>query len=83
MVEGHKGSLICGPCLSLAYRQVVLGSAPLMEDHSSCTMCLMHKREPSWQSPAHPDAWICSWCVEKSAKMLEKDPDTAWVRPTA
>lgn len=83
MVEGHKGSLICGPCLSLAYRAVVLGGAPLMEDHSSCAMCLMHKREPSWQSPANPEAWICTWCVEKSAGMLEKDPETAWVKPTA
>lgn len=82
MVEGHKGSLICARCLTLACRALADGSAVMMEDTSSCTTCLMHKREPSWQSPAYPEAWICTWCIEKSAAMLERDPDFAWSRPT-
>lgn len=84
MMEGHHGSLICGPCLSVAYSELVLrvpGAAPAPAPGARCTMCLQDKDEPHWQSPAFPEAFICRWCIEKSAGMLEKDPASGWKRP--
>ena len=31
MVEGHQGSLICGPCLTLAYKALVLKQGDVVE----------------------------------------------------
>jgi hypothetical protein len=28
-----------------------------------------------------PGAVICRWCIERSAGMLEKDPESGWKRP--
>ncbi|MDX2147818.1 MAG: hypothetical protein SFZ23_09880 [Planctomycetota bacterium] len=91
MVEGHRGSLICGSCLRVAWLHVTglhatgpngAANAGPMSDEASCALCLMHKREPAWQSPS-TEAWACRWCLTKSAEMLERDPDVAWTRPEA
>ncbi len=83
MVEGHKGSLICGSCLSLAYRMAVLADPPSgpMADLGSCVMCLQHKDRGAWESPMTTGTWICEECVRNSAKMLEKDKEITWTRP--
>lgn len=81
MVEGHKGSLICGACLREAYRRVVLKGESVAGEGYSCTLCLLTKSEPAWESAT--GAVACRWCIEKSAKMLEKDPDYGWSAPTA
>jgi hypothetical protein len=95
MVEGHKGSLICGHCLSLACAQVLVHNAGIVvPEHIACTMCLMNKRGDYYRSPvlvevqestiaAHdqPGSAICRWCIERSASMLEKDLDSGWKRP--
>ncbi|MFO0830415.1 MAG: hypothetical protein U0637_01100 [Phycisphaerales bacterium] len=95
MVEGHKGSLVCGKCLSLAYASVVVRNAGVVvPEHIACVMCLLNKSGDYWQSPLrvtmvggaadiHPEpgACICRWCIEKSGAMLEKDPDSGWRRP--
>jgi hypothetical protein len=82
MVEGHRGSLICAECLTLACVEVTLLNAGV--DHhnvDNCTMCLAHKEAPYWRSPLHAEAVICRPCIEQSARLLEKDPDAGWKRP--
>lgn len=81
MVEGHKGSIICGACLREAYRRIVVQGASLAEEGYSCTLCLLTKPEPAWVSAS--GAVACRWCIEKSASMLVKDSDSGWQAPTA
>jgi hypothetical protein len=89
MVEGHKGSLICASCLTVAFREVALptggGGVPLAE-RGTCTLCLAPTSEPVWVSPAYPEASACRKCVKQSAAILEKDQKgepNGWKRPTA
>lgn len=82
MVEGHRGSLICAECLTDAVREVLVLSAGVAhEEINICTMCLQHKEQPHWRSPSHAECAICAWCIEKSATMLERDPEIGWSRP--
>lgn len=82
MVEGHRGSLLCGPCLTVAYTQVVfLGQGVKVIDRV-CTLCLSQKDGPHWISPA-TSAPACADCLEQAAKRLERDRDSGWNRPTA
>ena len=102
MVEGHRGSLICGKCLASACKQVlVLNAGVVVPEHIACSLCLLNKRGDYWQSPVRasvvaplageakggvdiepePGAVICRWCIERSAGMLEKDPESGWKRP--
>lgn len=81
MVEGHKGSLICGACLREAYRQVVMLKRSNAPEGYACTLCLLTKTEPAWTpSPSAPTA-ACQWCIERSAKLLTKDPESKWTIP--
>jgi len=96
MIEGHQGSLICGRCLALAYADLALHNAPSIpaatdapgaprgvdESRPKCLMCLEHRRDPLWRSPAH-ETLVCLRCVKQGATALEKDPDYGWKRPTA
>ena len=83
MVEGHRGSIICSNCLSIAYTQVVqqrLGS-PVDKD-DTCLLCLEHGRDdPHWRSPMFDDAIACRRCLKQSAGVLHKDPDFEWQKP--
>lgn len=89
MVEGHKGSLICASCLSVAYRSVALDGMPSLlpapGEHPwgglVCTLCLEERSQPAWRSPMHEEAIVCLRCVKQSATTLEKDPDYGWERP--
>jgi hypothetical protein len=82
MVEGHQGSLICGKCLTIAYLDVDPGvrSASLPAG-ATCTMCLEEREEAMWQSPMHPQAFICRRCVKQAAGALSKDKESGWKRP--
>ena len=52
MVEGHKGTLICGRCLSLAFDATVVRNAGVVvPEHVACTLCLLNKSGDYWQSP--------------------------------
>ncbi|MGP1271951.1 MAG: hypothetical protein ACTS22_01320 [Phycisphaerales bacterium] len=83
MVEGHRGSLISGDCLTLAYRWVVLdGETSLPPGSYRCTMCLETRDDPCWQSPVREEAVICRRCIRQGATRLDKDPDWAWQKPT-
>ncbi len=81
MVEGHKGSLICGACLRQGYRLVVVRGLNAAEEGYSCALCLLTKAEPAWTGGT--GAVACRWCLDKSAAMLERDPDYGWKKPTA
>jgi len=83
MIEGHRGSLICSQCLSIAYTELVhldSGYAPPREE--ACILCLENGRdELHWQSPVNESAIACRRCVKQSAGVLHKDPDTPWKKP--
>lgn len=82
MVEGHRGSLVCGPCLTVAFTELWLagcGEAP--GDGEVCVMCLAPNGDPVWRSPMHESAILCKRCAKQSAVMLERDPDSGWKRP--
>jgi hypothetical protein len=85
MVEGHRGSLICGPCLTVAYTALKLArdnSPP--QPGETCVMCLAPKDSPHWRSPATPvHPLICEPCADQAARQLEKDKDSDWSRPRA
>lgn len=82
MIEGHRGSLICGRCLSVAYTELVLLEPEQAEQELSCTMCLEKKTGPFWVSPSHESAQICLRCTKQSAGKLHSDPDWDWHKPT-
>ncbi|MEK6703565.1 MAG: hypothetical protein AABZ53_14990 [Planctomycetota bacterium] len=82
MIEGHKGSLICGACLREACRRVVVLGENSAEEGYSCTLCLLTKAEPAWLSKA-TGAVVCHWCIDRSATMLAKDKDMGWTKPVA
>ncbi len=82
VVEGHRGSPLCGACLAAAYRELGLkpdpaGNAPAA---STCVMCLEERKEPGWHG-ATP-AVICKRCAKQSAAVLAKNKDYQWVKPT-
>lgn len=82
MVEGHRGSLLCAPCLSVAYDHVVLqGAGETLPPGITCVMCLEPRKDPCWQSSARPEVFVCLRCIKQSARVLEKDPESGWKRP--
>ncbi|MBL8761610.1 MAG: hypothetical protein JNL50_09940 [Phycisphaerae bacterium] len=85
MVEGHRGSLICASCLTIAYTDVFLlnlDAAPAPATATStCTLCLQDISTPSWKSPDHA-CFICKKCINHAASVLAKDPDFNWKKPS-
>jgi hypothetical protein len=80
MVEGHRGSLICARCLTLAFRAVIIDQ---QGEPGECALCLQFKEEPCWVSPVDDAARACYNCIAQSARMLEKDKDYNWHAPKA
>ena len=81
LVEGHKGSLICGSCLTVAYAEVVRGDVGSAAPGYVCTLCLEHRDDAGWQSPVRDVAAVCARCLRQAGARLEKDPDWEWTRP--
>lgn len=81
MVEGHHGSVVCGKCLTVAYRGVVQAGVNTTPAGYTCTMCLEQRADPAWQSPMYPEAAICKRCINQAAGALSKDPESGWKRP--
>ncbi len=83
MVEGHRGSLICANCLSIAYTEIIhlkLGSG--VSPDETCVLCLEHGRdEAHWRSPMHENSIACKRCIKQSAGVLHKDADIDWTKP--
>ena len=85
VVEGHKGSLICGDCLAAAYRELALkdggaGTGTAAAGYT-CVMCLEQRKEPGWAGAT--GAVVCRRCARQSAAVLAKDKDYSWIKPTA
>lgn len=82
-VEGHRGSCICGPCLSVAYAGLVLHRVNDQPgEGEACALCLLERPEVAhWRSPVFGDTLACVQCVKRSAGVLHKDEDTAWRKP--
>ncbi|GAB4545751.1 MAG: hypothetical protein Tsb0013_03860 [Phycisphaerales bacterium] len=80
MVEGHRGSLICGNCLTVAYTEVVLHACDSAPAGATCTMCLEERDDPMWASPVR-EAYSCRRCLRQGGTRLHKDPDWDWTKP--
>jgi hypothetical protein len=82
MVEGHRGSLICGGCLTVAYTEAVLHQRTSVEPTTyTCTLCLETRDDLCWQSPARAEAFACRRCLRQSATQLDRDSDWDWTKP--
>src|SRR5579862_2940135 len=81
VVEGHKGSLICGDCLAAAYRVLGLENGGNAPAGATCVMCLEERKERGWAGAT--GAVVCKRCAKQSAAVLAKDKDYQWVKPTA
>ncbi len=82
MVEGHRGSLICGACLRVAYREVVLGDGGVGPAAGvACVLCLQTNDVRYWVSPLDGGIVACEGCIRRAARTLEEDPDFTWRRP--
>lgn len=89
-IEGHRGRVICGHCLAVGYREIVLAHGDDGNHAFDCTMCresgedraaLERADEPGWPSPLHPEAVICRRCIKRASGALHKDPDFDWRKP--
>jgi len=82
MVEGHRGSLICANCLTVACTVInAYEESPGDESKVDCVMCLEARPGAHWRSPMYEEAVICKRCARQSATTLEKDPDYEWTKP--
>ncbi|NUQ54033.1 MAG: hypothetical protein HUU19_15260 [Phycisphaerales bacterium] len=82
MVEGHRGSLICGSCLTIAYTEVFLLNLSAAPTGAACTLCLQELAGPAWKSPEH-ECFVCKRCINHAASVLAKDPDFHWKKPAS
>ena len=80
-IEGHQGSIVCGPCLTTAYRELVLLKNE-QETTEKCRMCLEHREDPVWLGYINPNAPICKRCVKQAAGALTKSKLWDWSKPT-
>lgn len=83
MIEGHRGSLICGPCLSMACREVLVASGGAEARNGvGCALCLQTNPVKHWVSPIDDGVVACRECIERSARLLSRDKDSGWRQPT-
>jgi hypothetical protein len=76
MIEGHRGAVLCLPCLQRALTEARPGL-----DKFSCRLCLRENLPsslPRWTHPAHPDAIACQDCIHQAAAAFDRDPDVDW-----
>lgn len=79
-VEGHKGSIICGNCLTVAFTELVhIGTD--QQTSEQCRMCLEHRDDPVWQGAVEPMASICRRCAKQAAGVLNKSKQWDWSKP--
>jgi hypothetical protein len=77
-IEGHQGSLICGDCLTAAYKTLVLArEAP---DPGKCCLCLEERDEPAWRG-SRQEGVACRRCIKQAAGAMHKSKDWDWVKP--
>lgn len=85
MIEGHRGSILCLPCLARAIDQ-----AGEWSEGFSCTMCRREfeagekaYRPTAAVEQANPQAIVCWDCVRQADRAFASDPDTDWQRKIA
>jgi hypothetical protein len=81
MIEGHRGSLICANCLSVAYAEIMTDAGEPRAEEEECRLCLEHKDGPHWRSPIDESVLACKRCVKQSAGVLHKDKSFDWSKP--
>lgn len=82
MVEGHRGSLICGRCLGTSFAALwYANSGEPAPKGEVCLLCLSENGDPIWRSPVRTTSFICKRCSKQSVVMLERDADSGWKRP--
>ena len=79
-IEGHHGSIICGDCLTQAWKIVQIDKAGAAQQ--ACTMCLEERDEAGWQGVS-AEAHICKRCIKQAAGALHKSADWPWSKPEA
>ena len=79
MVEGHKGSLVCGRCLKVAYVEVLTGKHGV--EGAECRLCLEERKGLLWQSPVDESACVCERCIRQASTALTQDETSGWSRP--
>ncbi len=79
-IEGHRGSIVCGNCLTVAYSELVLACAGTSTEEK-CRMCLDHRDEHIWQGVVEPVASICFSCTKQAASELHKSKEWDWTKP--
>lgn len=83
VVEGHRGAVICGDCLSHAYRALILNKSGTAGE-AMCVLCRETRKEPMWAGRfpgAEGLAHVCTRCTRQSAAVLAKDKDYGWKKP--
>ncbi len=89
-VEGHRGAVICGNCLAVAYSELAGGSQDAYVTVFTCCMCresekdraaMARENEPGWPSPIDPEAAICRRCATQAAEVLHEDVEFDWEKP--
>ena len=73
MIEGHRGSCICGDCLSSA--SLALVQERLIPEVAQCVLCLRTDRNPIWKGQDPSSASACRGCIRRSARLMAAEPD--------
>ena len=81
MIEGHHGSCICGKCLNVGWASVIENEMDDTIPGWKCTMCLEHRKDPCYRSPAYEEAFICRRCIRIAAQALRKENLDDWEAP--
>lgn len=71
-VEGHHGSCLCGDCLRTS-----LASAQDEAETFRCNLCLETRTDLALACGASN---LCRRCRDRSARALERDPESGWKR---
>jgi hypothetical protein len=71
-VEGHHGSCVCGDCLRAA-----LAAGEPESPVFRCNLCLEDRSDLAL---SRPPAALCRRCRDRSARALERDPESGWSR---
>ena len=90
-VEGHRGSCICGNCLSIAWIAVETNDPELVRGEFFCVMSQESTADraaqnrgddPGWSSPSGSEAVISRKMIRMAAAVLSQDPENNWQKPT-